>query len=105
MFDGFPVWPAVGYGTGWVLFASLSIWIVRRIITGDLVPRQQHLDKIAESEHWRESADKSQAAQHELGIGVHDLVRAVDRLISLGEASNHALTEIQRVAADRETRE
>lgn len=41
-----------------MLAITLLVWIVRRIITGDLIPRQTHEDVRAERDKWRAHAER-----------------------------------------------
>lgn len=73
--------------------------IVLLVLSGKLVPRRQLRDTQEDRDKWRASSENWQASAHELGMGFHDLSRAVDKLTSQGEAANHALEQIQQELA------
>lgn len=77
-----------GFPVGQVSAGALVALVVLLILTGRLVPRQQMLDLRADRDKWQTSADGWQRAHHELGM-------AVEKLLTQGEATVHALTEIQ----------
>lgn len=70
--------------------ALLAI-VVLAILRGNLVPRQQLLDTQADRDKWRETAEKSQAIQTQLGISVEKVLVAV-------ELTNHAILDIREFA-------
>jgi hypothetical protein len=71
--------------------ALLAI-VVMMILVGRLVPRQQLLDVQADRDKWREAADNSQRTATQLGM-------SMEKLSVLAETTNHALVEIQELAA------
>jgi hypothetical protein len=74
---------------------ALVALIVLLILTGRLVTRQQLRDTQANCDQWRSAAENWQKAHYEVGMAVTKLTAAV-------EASDHALSEIQRGLAERE---
>jgi hypothetical protein len=83
MLDGLPV--------GQISAGALVAVIVLLILTGRLVTRRQLLDAQADRDKWRESADSWQQSTHTLGM-------AIEKVVVLSEATNHALVEIQELA-------
>lgn len=90
MLEGLPV--------GQISAGALVAVIILLILNGRLVTRRQLMDKTADCDKWRESSENWQKSAHELGMAFHDLSRAVDKLTIQGEATDHALTEIQALA-------
>lgn len=70
--------------------ALLAI-VVIAILRGNLVPRQQLLDTQADRDKWRETAEKSQLIQTQLGMTVEKVLTAV-------ELTNHAILDIRELA-------
>lgn len=70
--------------TPWGLLA----FAVRRIVSGDLVARQQVLDSIADRDHWRAAHDTQQQIALKQGM-------TLERLLALAETGNHVMTQIQ----------
>lgn len=73
--------------------------VVLLILTGRLVPRQQLLDARqqvldarADRDQWRASAEDFQRGMLTLGM-------SMEKVVVLAEATNHALVEIQELAA------
>lgn len=95
LLDGLPVGQVGVLGilllTPWALLA----FAIRRIVTGDLVARAHLLDIQADRDHWRASADKWQEVSTRHGM-------TLERLLSLAEAGNHLMTEIQTAGQHRE---
>jgi hypothetical protein len=75
--------------------AILAIWVLL-IMLGKIPTPGQIKDLREDCAAWRTSSDNWQKSAHESGMAVHELSRAVDKLIAQGEATNHALTEIQQ---------
>lgn len=71
-------------------FGGLLTVVVLLILAGRLVPRQSLVDARQDRDKWQQSAEDWQKAHYELGI-------AVEKLLAQGEATVHALTEIQDV--------
>lgn len=76
---------------GQVSAGALVALIVIMILSGRLVTRRQLLDAQADRDKWRESADGWQRSTHTLGM-------AIEKVVVLSEATNHALVEIQELA-------
>lgn len=72
--------------TPWALLA----FVVRRIVTGDLVARQALLDVQADRDYWRAATDSLQGVTAKQGM-------TQERLLEYAETANHALTEISNV--------
>lgn len=83
MLDGLPI--------GQISAGALVAVVVLLILTGRLVTRRQLLDAQADRDKWRESADSWQLSTHTLGM-------AIEKVVVLSEATNHALVEIQELA-------
>lgn len=83
LFDSLPV-GSLGAG-------ALVSLIVLLILTGRLVPRQQLIDLREDRDKWRSAAEDSQKAMYTYGM-------ATEKLLVLGETTNHALVEIQEMA-------
>lgn len=81
-----------GLPLGQISAASLVALIVLLILTGRLVPRQQLLDAQADRDKWRTSAEDWQRGTLKLGM-------AMEKVVVLAEATNHALVDIQQLAA------
>ena len=71
---------------------ALVIMIVLMVLTGRLVTRQQLQDVMADRDKWRDSAESWQASSLKLGM-------TMEKVVVLAEATNHALTDIQGLAA------
>jgi hypothetical protein len=76
---------------GQVSAGALVALIVLLILRGWLVPRRQLLDVMEDRDKWRSSSEEWQKSATALGM-------SVEKLVSLAETTNHALTEIQRLA-------
>lgn len=74
---------------------ALVVIVVLLILVGRLVPRQQLLDVQADRDHWRTAAGKLQEAALKDGM-------TLERLLSLAEASDHLLRELQAGAGRSE---
>lgn len=77
-------------GAGALLLVSCW-WVTRLVLTGRLVPRQQLLDVQADRDKWRESAETWQQSALKLGM-------AVEKVVTVTEATNHAMTALQQLA-------
>lgn len=96
LLGGLPVAGQIGLlGTLFLLPWAALIWAVRRIITGDLVTRQQLIDARqqtvdaqADRDHWRTAHDTQQQIALRHGM-------TLERLLSLAETGNHVMTQIQ----------
>jgi hypothetical protein len=86
--DGVPVGAFLGSLGPWAVTVALGLWVLRLVLTGKLVTRQQLLDKIEECNLWRSTAERWQASAHEQGMAVVKLTASVD-------ATNYALSQIQ----------
>jgi hypothetical protein len=75
--------------------AGILTVVVLLVLTGRLVSRQQLRDVQADRDYWRASADRWQDVSTRHGM-------TLERLLTLAETSNHALTEIQS-ALEHET--
>ena len=91
LLDGLPV--------GQIGAGALLAFVVLLILTGRLVPRQQLLDARqqvldarADRDQWRTTAEDWQKGTLTLGI-------SMEKVVVLAEATNHALVEIQELAA------
>lgn len=88
-----------GVPVGQISAGALVALIVLMILTGRLVPRQQLLDARqqtvdarADRDLWRQSAEDWQKGTLTLGM-------SMEKVVVLAEATNHALVEIQELAA------
>lgn len=70
----------VGPGALAALAITLLVWIVRRIITGDLVPRQTHEDVRAQRDAWRAHAERQADQLDDLVEGLRTTERVVASL-------------------------
>lgn len=77
-----------GLPVGDLSLAGIVFIAILLIFTGRLVTRQQLVDTQADRDHWRAIADKLTEAVLKQGM-------TLERLLSLAEADNHALSEIQ----------
>ena len=68
--------------------------VVLLILVGRLVPRQSLLDMREDRDKWRTTAEDWQKAASQLGM-------SMEKLLVLAETTNHALHEIQELAARR----
>lgn len=73
----------------------LGIWVLL-LMLGRIPTPGQIKDLREDRDSWRKSSENWQKAAHESGMANHELSRAVDKLIAQGDATNHALTEIQQ---------
>lgn len=87
MLDGLPV----GNLTAGIL---LGIWVLL-LMLGKIPTPGQMKDLREDRDAWRASSDNWQRAAYESGLAFHEQARAVDKLTAQGEATLHALTEIQ----------
>lgn len=88
LLGGLPV-GQIGLVAGLILAPwTLLAFAVRRIVTGDLVARQQLVDTIADRDYWRVAHDTQLQVSLKHGM-------TLERLLSLAEAGNHVMTEIQ----------
>lgn len=67
---------------------TLLAFAVRRIVTGDLVARQQLVDTLADRDHWRAAHDTQLQVSLKHGM-------TLERLLSLAETGNHVMSQIQ----------
>lgn len=70
----------VGPGALAALAITLIVWIVRRVITGDLVPRQTHEDVRADRDRWRAHAERQADQLDDLVEGLRTTERVVASL-------------------------
>lgn len=89
MFD-----PLSGIPIGQFSAGALVALVVLLILVGRLVPRQSLLDMREDRDKWRQTADDWQKAATQLGM-------SMEKLLVLAETTNHALHEIQELAARR----
>lgn len=82
--------PLAPFGAG-ALFLGLCWWITRRIVRGDLVPRQHLLDV-------QQSHATQQQITLEQGMTLEKLTAVTEKLLANDEAILHVVREIQRAA-------
>lgn len=70
---------------------ALVALIVLLILRGNLVPRQQLVDKQADCDKWREAAEKWQSTATQLGM-------SMEKLLVYAETTNHAIVDIRELA-------
>lgn len=73
-------------GTGVTIIALL--WVFRKVLTGDLVPRQTHEDTKGERDHWRTVAEKERDGHEETR-------KQVSRLLDMGRTFDHTWESIR----------
>jgi hypothetical protein len=86
--------PLVGLPLGQFSAGALVGLVVLLILMGRLVPRQSLLDMREDRDKWRATAEDWQRAATQLGM-------SMEKLLVLAETTNHALHEIQELAARR----
>lgn len=86
--------PLVGLPIGQFSAGALVALVVLLILVGRLVPRQSLLDMREDRDKWRQTAEDWQKAATQLGM-------SMEKLLVLAETTNHALHEIQELAARR----
>jgi hypothetical protein len=86
--------PLVGLPLGQFSAGALVGLVVLLILMGRLVPRQSLLDMREDRDKWRTTAEDWQRAATQLGM-------SMEKLLVLAETTNHALHEIQELAARR----
>lgn len=86
--------PLAGLPVGQFSAGALVFAIVTLILAGRLVPRQNLLDMREDRDKWRTTAEDWQKAHLQLGM-------SMEKLLVLAETTNHALSEIQELAARR----
>ena len=70
---------------------ALVALIVLSILRGNLVPRQQLIDKQAECDKWREAAEKWQQVASTSGM-------TLEKVLTYVEMTNHAIVDIRELA-------
>lgn len=88
LFAGLPIGQLGLIGALVLLPWTLLAFVVRRIVTGDLVTRQQLLDEQAENAYLRTTLDTQLQVLLKLGM-------TAERLLGLAETGNHVMTQIQ----------
>lgn len=83
-----------GLPLGQLSAGALVALIVLMILTGRLVTRQQLLDVQADRDRWHDAADAWQRTATQQGI-------SNEKLLVLADTTNHALVEIQELAASK----
>lgn len=86
--------PLVGLPIGQFSAGALVGLVVLLILIGRLVPRQSLLDMREDRDKWRSTAEEWQRTAMQLQM-------SMEKLLILGETTNHALSEIQELAARR----
>lgn len=86
--------PLANLPVGQFSAGALVFVIVSLILGGRLVPRQSLLDMREDRDKWRQTAEDWQKTAMQLQI-------SMEKLLLLGETTNHALHEIQELAARR----
>jgi len=81
-----------GLPFGQLSAGALVALIVLLILRGSLVTRRQLLDVMEDRDKWRTSSEDWQRSSTQLSM-------SVEKLVVLAETTNHALTEIQQLAA------
>lgn len=73
-------------GTGAAIIALL--WAFRKVLVGDLIPRQTHQDTKEERDHWRTVAEKEREG--------HEITRSqVSRLVETMRTFDHTWESIR----------
>lgn len=86
--------PLVGLPVGQFSAGALVGLVVLLILLGRLVPRQSLLDMREDRDKWRATAEEWQKTALALGM-------SMEKLLTAAELTNHALAEIQEIAARR----
>jgi hypothetical protein len=86
--------PLAGLPIGQFSAGALVGLVVLLILVGRLVPRQSLQDMREDRDKWRTTAEDWQRAATQLGM-------SMEKLLVLAETTNHALHEIQELAARR----
>lgn len=86
--------PLAGLPIGQFSAGALVGLVVLLILIGRLVPRQSLMDMREDRDKWRGTAEEWQRTAMQLQM-------SMEKLLILGETTNHALSEIQELAARR----
>lgn len=90
------LWLPIVQGGSSTLFLGVCWWITRRVLRGDLVPRQSLLDALADRDYYRTAHDTQQAITLKQGMTLEKLAVSTEKVLANNDAILHVVQEIQR---------